>query len=396
MQKEGIWSRSFIMLCLTNFFLFMTFYTQVATLPLFVQDKFSHNSTEIGLVLTLFVAGAVLSRFFAGLLMTHIGHKKLLIAALTLFLIVNILYLFSGNYVELLILRLIHGISFGIATSTAATVAAELTPPKRMGTGIGYYGMFMSLAMVIGPFLGLTIIQHSPFFDLFALCILCSVFGLLAFLLVKVPRHAPLDNKNNNVRFTWKHLIEPKALPISTTGFALAIAYSGISAFVSVYGKHIGLLHITNYFFAVFALLVVIPRPVVGKLFDTKGENSVVYPGILCFLLGLAFLSQVNNGIGYLGAAALIGLGYGVLFPGFQALAVNSASGARKGFAMSTFLLCFDAGTGIGSLILGVIAGRGGFRIMYLTCACIVVLMTISYYMLHHRVNRAGIHQMDV
>ncbi|WDL96800.1 MFS transporter [Alicyclobacillus sp. ALC3] len=79
MQKETVWSRSFIMICITNFFLFKTFYTQVAALPVFVKDKFSNNATEIGLVLILFVAGSVLSRFFAGLLMSRLGHKRLLL-----------------------------------------------------------------------------------------------------------------------------------------------------------------------------------------------------------------------------------------------------------------------------------------------------------------------------
>nr|WP_274436625.1 hypothetical protein [Alicyclobacillus sp. ALC3] len=52
---------------------------------------------------------------------------------------------------------------------------------------------------------------------------------------------------------------------------------------------------------------------------------------------------------------------------------------------MSTFLLFFDAGTGFGSIILGLIAGQSGFQTMYIVCAVIVVAMAALYYLLHHR-----------
>lgn len=54
-----------------------------------------------------------------------------------------------------LVMRLIHGVGYAIASTATSTIASSLVPARRQGKGMGYFSMFMSIAMVIGPACGL-------------------------------------------------------------------------------------------------------------------------------------------------------------------------------------------------------------------------------------------------
>lgn len=85
-----------------------------------------------------------------------------------------------------------------MATTATGTIVTDVTPPHRRGEALGYFGVFMSLPMVIGPFLGLTIISRYSFTVLF---IVCSIFSLLAFvcgLFVNIPHEKKASKKQGN------------------------------------------------------------------------------------------------------------------------------------------------------------------------------------------------------
>src|SRR5690606_7929494 len=133
---------------------------------------------------------------------------------------------------------------------------------------------------------------------------------------------------------------------ISLTGFMLAIAYSGITSFISVYADNLGIASSASLFFVCFAALIVIPRPFVGKLFDRIGPNVLVYPAIFAFAAGMLLLAIAESLAVFLVSGAVIGLGYGVLLPIFQTIAVQAAPAGRSGLATSTYWLVMDLGYG--------------------------------------------------
>lgn len=387
-HKEIIWERNFISICLSCFFVFICFYSLVPTLPLFAKDKFHSDNTQIGLILTVYALAALVSRPFAGVWMKKFGKKQMAIAATALYAAASLAYFAVNSYWLLIALRIVHGFAFGIATTATGTIAADVVPKKRMGEGLGYYGMFMSMAMVIGPFLGLTLIQHVSFPVLFAVLMVFSILGFAGSSLVRrdsLGATKPEGETKAVARFSLRDIFEPAAIPIALCGFLMSFAYGGISAFVSVYGTSLGFMKFTNYFFAVYALMVVLPRPILGRLFDRKGAHGVIYPGIILFVLGLLALSHSYSSFGFLASAAVLGLGYGALAPSFQALAVQAAPSHRKGFATSTYLFFFDAGVATGSMLLGTVAGYSDYRTMYLISALVVALTVVFYFLLHHR-----------
>ncbi|WP_139490345.1 MFS transporter [Brevibacillus dissolubilis] len=389
MREKPLWSRDFIAVCLSSFFLFMTFYTLAVTLPIYVTDTLGGSTQEVGLVMTTFVIAAVIFRPLAGKWLDEHNRKLVIFASLALYMVCSFLYLGIESFSLLLVLRFVHGIGFGVATTATGAVAIDIVPEERKGEGIGYFSLFMSLAMVLGPFLGLTIMSH---FDVVVLFAVCAVFGLIAFVfgtLTRVPVQAqtpsPARAEKTTSAWSWKRFIEPKAVPISVSGSILAFSYGALTTFISVYAKELGIADSASYFFVVFAAMIVLSRPFTGKWFDRFGENVLVYPGILLFTVGMILLSQVHGTAAFLLTGAMIGLGYGALLPSFQTIAIKASPSHRRGLATGTYFLLFDLGYGIGSYALGIIAAETSYHTMYLIAGVIVACTAPIYYGLHHK-----------
>jgi MFS family permease len=135
-----------------------------------------------------------------------------------------------------------------------------------------------------------------------------------------------------------------------------------------------------SLFFIVFAATMISIRPFTRRLYDRKGPNAVIYPSLIFFALGLFLLSTMSSVITLLIAGGLIGIGYGSLFPCFQALAIQSAPKHRNGHVTSAFLILFDSGMAIGAFELGIVSAQWGLSTLYLLCGVVTILTIIVYW----------------
>lgn len=388
LQKQKLWNRDFISIFLSNFFIFTTFYTLLATLPMFVMETLDGTDQQVGLVMTSFIIAAVIFRPIAGKWVDELGRKKILLIFVTVFVLSTFLYLSVASVIFLLALRFVHGISFGVVTTATGAIASDLVPEERKGEGIGYFAMSMNLAMVLGPFIGLTLANRYGFFVLF---VILSVLALLALLFgntVRIPKKEAAAKEQGRTSLHWKNFIEPKAVPLSLTALILSFAYSGILTFIPVYAKELGVVEAASYFYVIYAIMIVLSRPIIGRLFDRFGEHVIIYPSIFLYVIGLVTLSQAHSATMFLTSGAIIGLGFGTLFPSFQTVALRLTPMHRRGLATGTYLLFYDIGIGLGSVILGSIAAAATYQDMYAFSAVEVSLAAVLYYFLHHRKTR--------
>jgi MFS family permease len=380
-----LWTRNFIAVCLSNFFLFLTFYIYAVSLPLFATQELGAAETQVGLVMTAFILTTVLFRPLAGKWMDRYDRKKLFAGSLLLFAACALLYPLVHAFGALIALRLAHGVGFGLAATAGGAVAAELVPDSRKGEGIGYFSLFMSLAMVVGPFVGLMVADRLSLNVMFLMLIAFSLLALLSGLALRLPPRAAASASSRTAG--WRGYIEPAALPVAIASAVLAFAYGSLSTFLSVYAVERNLGGYASYFFAVFAAMIVLTRPMTGRWFDRFGANALVYPGVFLFAAGMIALSFARTPAFFLGSGAVIGLGFGALLPSLQTLAIQSAPRDRAGLATGTFFLLFDAGYGIGSYVLGVVAASSGYAGAYLVGGLVSLGMAGLYYLL---VNRTG------
>jgi MFS family permease len=131
-------------------------------------------------------------------------------------------------------------------------------------------------------------------------------------------------------------------LPISLVGTVIALSFSGLVAFLSLYCAEIGLTAPAGWFFLVYSLAILASRPFSGRLLDTKGANIVVYPALIVYAVGMLLFSQANSGSVLLISAVIIGFGYGNYQSSGQALAIKGVPSARL-TAMSTYMFFCDS-----------------------------------------------------
>ncbi len=291
----------------------------------------------------------------------------------------------------LLLIRFLHGVALGVASTASTAIAFQIIPDDRKGEGVGYFTTFISLAMVLGPYIGLTIIAAYGFNVLFAACSALAIGALFTGNLAKVPRRSSVAeissggdlNAGLASVLNWKNFIEPNAVPVSLAGALVACAYGGITTFISIYARDLGMIQYAPYFFVVYALTIVISRPFVGLMLDRLGADIVVYPCIFLFAVGMIGLSRVETPASFLLMGAIVGLGCGSLFSSFQTIAISDSE--QKGLSTATFYVLYDIGMGVGAVALGIVVSHCGYRFMYLISSVIVGLSAVVYYCLHQK-----------
>lgn len=384
--KEGkIWSKHFIAVSLCSFFVYLNVYMLTTTIPLYVKDALQGSEQQMGLSITLWSLGVILFRLFSGRWVERIGMRRLSIVSVLLFFCTTVLYFSVSALAILLIIRVMHGGTFAVGATATSTMATHLTPEHRKAEGIGYFSLFMSISMVIGPAFGIMLWnRYEDGNILFMASMVISCLALVCIMLAQMKEEAPVPQMKPK-RMSWDRLIEKKTLPIALVGFVLSFSYSSLTSFISVFMVEQEQAYGAPVFFIVFALMIIVSRLFLGKATDRYGEHWIVYPGVLCFALGMLLLSHEKTGSMLVLSAAMLGLGYGALFPCLQTLAVQTVETRRRGVATSTFFLFYDIGFGVGALMLGWVAGQAGYRMMFILAAFVVIVCAILYYYLCHR-----------
>jgi len=385
MQKDKIWTKDFILLLTSNFFVALTFYLLMTSMAVYAIQEFQAKESTAGLVASIFVIGALAARLYAGKFIDVVGRKKMLYSGLILFLVGTISYLFVTSIGLLMIIRFIHGIGFGISTTTLTTVNMSTIPEKRRGEGIGYFSLSTAAGTAIGPFLALYLTENFTYKTMFIYCIIFSVIGLVSTTFGKINEiHLSAEQKEKIKKsFHMKDFYDKEALPISLLMFISGIAYSGIVSFINTYAIEMNLTKAASFFFVVYAIFLFLARPVAGRMFDKKGENIVVYPSFVFFAIGLLFITFAYNGFLLLLAGVFLALGYGTIMSSMQSIIGKVTPVHRLGLAISTLFICMDAGMGVGPYILGLLVEQLGFHRMYFILAIAVVLLIPAYYFVH-------------
>lgn len=372
---------------ISNFFIALTFYTLLTTMASYAIEQFRASESNAGLASSIFVLAAVFSRLLAGKYLELIRRKRMLYGSLALFLTASVLYLPTHHLILLLVVRFLHGIAFGSATTAIMTVVMSRLPDSRRGEGTGYFSLSSTLATAIGPFLGLFISQHADYSAIFIACSVFSALSIVIMIFTDIPEIILTSEQRRQLMsgFRPADYFEKNALPISVIMIWMGVAYSGIVAFINTYAAEIGLTETASYFFVVYAVVLFLSRPLTGKLLDAKGDNIVIYPALVLFAASLLLLSAAHSSFTLLLAGALAALGFGTIMSAGQAIAIKLTPKHRYSLATSTFFICLDSGVGLGPYFLGFIVPEIGFAGMYMTLSVVVLLTIAAYHFLHGR-----------
>ncbi|MEK5414216.1 MULTISPECIES: MFS transporter [Paenibacillus] len=379
--RTKLWTKSFIALTISALFLFMNLQMLLSSFPSYVKSEFQAGDIMVSLVTSVFALTAIASRFMTAFLMRKVSRNVLLYIGLVIAAAITGLYVVADSIGSLLLMRVGYGIGFGIASTIIPTIVSQIIPSKRMGEGIGYFGLSTSLAMSIGPMIGLNVMKQSGFGTL---AMIGMVTLLLAFPVLLFSRSLPAQPKKKPTP-TQSESTKPLKVPFNTKlvlpailNVMLAITYGGLLSFIALFGESVHLEQV-GLFFLFNAVTIIIIRPISGRLFDKRGPASVLIPAAVCVVASLTVLSYTTSMPMLIVSALLYGLGFGAIQPTIQAWMLRTSTPAQYGMANSMFYNSTDLGVASGAIILGAISAATDYGIMYRYSAGFMVLFLIVY-----------------
>lgn len=380
MDSNRLWSPAFINYGISSGIIYMTQYVLVAALPIVITSELSGSDLDAGLAMTYFQIGTILCRLVAGRLIDGFNKRIVLLISTALFFIIMGLFNFTTSLDAIFVLRGLHGVVFALGTTVMSALAVLVLPPSRKGEGINMFAIFSNVAMVLGPAIGLYALSSYGSMALYIF--LTTMTGLAMLLSNVIPLSKELALPKPSKRKGWhiSQFIESKSLPWALMGLFIGFTYSGVLVFIPIELNSMGAGIWGSAFFAIFALMIIISRPVVGKVYARYGSKFIIYPGLGLFILGLFGLGLATTPRAIILTAPLLGLGYGAAQPAFQALAIQSAPIERAGVSTATYFLALDISVGAGSIILALLASALGYQYLYIITALVMVVALGLYH----------------
>jgi MFS family permease len=369
--RSPIWTRQFVTIAAANLLLFFGYQMLVSTLPLYVA-ALGGDPFMVGMVMSVLTIFALLTRPAAGKGLDSPLRSRLVLAGLIICTAAMLGYLWAASAALILLVRACHGVGWAIGTTGLSTMAADVIPAGRRGEGVGYFGMTTNLAMALGPVTGLYAADRFGFPALFVMSALVTA---LAFVITR--RVKPSPAKNYQVQ-KGTSLVERRALfPSLLTSF-MTMTYGMVITYVTLFAEEAGIEQV-GLFFLGNAIMILLVRPVAGRLFDRKGPAWVLLPGAFLIAAAMLVLSQAHSPIHLLLAAIGYGAGFGSIHPTLMAWTINRVPAHRRGAAIGTYFSAFDLGHGLGALLGGIAADALGYAVTYQLGSGLMLLFLLIY-----------------
>lgn len=395
-MEEKLFNKNFIGITVLNFIVYMVYYLFTVLIAFVATTNLGASTSQAGLATGIYILGTLLGRLYFGKQLEVVGRKAVLRYGAIFYLVTTLAYLWMPSLGVMYGVRFFNGLAYGIVSTATNTIVTAYIPISKRGEGINFYGLSTSLAAAIGPFLG-TFMLRNLNIDFRAIILMCVVFmvivviGAFAFPV----KNIELTDKQlaETKVWTFDSFIEKKAIFIAVIGFLMGIAYASVIGFLTSYTAALGLTAVGSFFFVVYALVITLTRPSMGRLMDAKGDKWVLYPSYIFLTLGLALLSFTTGNISYLASGALIGFGYGTFMSCGQAASIKGVPEHRFNTAMSTYMIGLDLGLGVGPYVLGTVKEMLGgaelsqFRQLYLIAAIIPIVCLVAYFFKTSRKN---------
>ncbi|MFI6296488.1 MFS transporter [Nonomuraea sp. NPDC050790] len=334
----------------------------------------------LGLLLALYDGAEVVLKPLFGTLADRIGARPVLLGGLIGFAAASALFVLVRDPGWLWAARLGQGAAASAFSPAASAMLARLNPQARHGRAFGSYGFFKSIGYTAGPLIGGALMWAGGLTLLFVvLAVLAAVVAGWAWL--AVPAVPPLPKARQSVVDLFRRLTDGAFLrPVAALAAATAALSAGVG-FLPVSGALAGLSPpATGAAVSVLALCAALVQPWAGRALDSG--RLATGPGVAAGLLLTAggLVAAMLPGLpGVLTAAALVGVGTGLITPlAFAALAAATPP-ERLGQTMGTAELGREMGDAGGPLLVAAVAGAlalpWGFAVLAAATAVLALIL---------------------
>ncbi len=316
----------------------------------------------------------VLFRPFAGYILDNFNRYHVYILFLALFCLPFLGFVAFPFFSALVLLRLYMGVVYSVCGSATTTLAGDVLPPNKVAQGVNRFALTISLGMAAGPFVGIQVQNHMSskvsFIVLFALTVAALI--CVSFCNIKYPK---IERK----KFVLSDTFYKPALPFMFNMIFIMVPFGAVIAYSSIFAQEQGLSKVTPFFYVFLVAGMLISKFSTQKMIDVGKHKILVVISLIVLLFTMISYIFMTSAFHLLLAGFLLGLGYGILQPLFQSFVTGTAPSSKRGAANATYLLSYDIGIGIGSLIMGIFQENIGLSTGFAVTAAAYIIGIILY-----------------
>ncbi|WP_216694237.1 MFS transporter [Dietzia psychralcaliphila] len=328
----------------------------------------------------VFMTVTVLVQLITPRITAAIGYRAVLgIGSALLGLPSGLLALFDGPFAVLAVSG-VRGAGFGMMTVAGSALVAELAPPGMLGRATSLIGLAVGISEAIFLPVGLWLLEVFGLATVAWSATAFGVVGLVAAARLPNVHPAPAQSSSDPSALGRKAVFVLLAGPFLVM-VAVSLPYGAAASFLSpaldsivsgsgavVAGVGLGLLGVG----------VIVGRTFAGLISDRRGPGALVWPGLAFAALGMAgiagLLSVSANPWWFIAPTVVFGLGFGAVQNEALVASFERMPRSRLGTASASWNISFDAGTGLGSVVMGGFAGFG-YVVLFTVAAGVVLLV---------------------
>lgn len=306
------------------------------------------GENQKGLIITLFTISAAISRPFSGKLSDTIGRKKVMIIGMALAVIVTLLYPIFTVVSLFLVLRFLHGFSAGFLPTGATALVTDILPSEKRGIGMGIWGVFSSLGIGIGQFMGASIRIELGLTNLFFVAAGFTVLTGILLSLIKETLPNPVPFSMKLLKISWADVFEPSVIPAAMVMFLSAVSSGVIFVITPDMSGYLGIEN-KGWFFIFYVLATISVRLFAGSLSDRIGRRKTLLLGMVLLTISMVMVGSSTDATMYTISSVVFGVATGISSPTLFAWTADLSHPERRGVGAGTLFIALELGIMVGS-----------------------------------------------
>ena len=372
-ENEKIFTPSFFLIFGALLFTASVMYVLMSTVTEYATSM-GTSATIAGLVSGIYIFGGLCSRIYSGNALEKNGWRKIAIVFMSIHFLACLLYFVVNDVNSLLIVRFIHGIGFGASANAIVTVASAILPKKRFGEAFGYFMLGTTIAVGLGPYVGGFLYDTAGSYGCFLVATVFSAIALICMAMIDIDKYESQSSltKEEHSYTGIEKVLEFGAIPVSFFTALISLGYVSILSFYRLYAVEVNLTSAFSWFFIIYSIVLVLSRPVAGRIQDRHGDRIICATGIIAQSIGLFLIAWMPSDVTVFICAICVALGFGTLNSACTTIVTRNAPEHRRSYAVSTFFIFCDATMGFGPALLGsFVSASSGYAPLYFVSAII-------------------------
>jgi predicted MFS family arabinose efflux permease len=378
MATQKILTRDFVLCFFAQIAFSSVFFILIPTIPIYLS-RLGSTDAGIGVLVGVLSVSSLILRPLVGRALLRIPEKKFMIVGSLLYALSSIAYLFAEPFWPILIVRVFQGIGLAVFQTASFTLITRISPDAHRGQSLSYFYLAINIAFALGPSLGMYVMTLFDFTTLFLVCTGLSLLSLLITLKLGKIQGVPLESDS----LKDQPFISREALPPAIMAFMGSIIWGAVTAFFPLYALGHGVAN-PGLFFAALAFTLIFGRALGGKILDLYNREKLILPCLVAQIIAMSILTFSTTLPMFILVAVVWGIGNAFFYPTLVAYAID-LGGSSRSPAIGTYLALSDFGSGMGSVIMGIVLQLSNYQTMFLALV-LTGLINLSYF--HFIVNK--------